>query len=122
MNEQLRRNRDLAVQRFLEGGLRGTLYVTLCADDLLDGDLYWDASPLAFIADQTVLVLDETVATIDGGVLLVCLRELKKLGFSFAVPEDMTPFQSPVFSQRPVVDGAGDSANALQSASSPQLS
>ena len=90
MNEELRRNRDVAVKRFLEGGLHGTLFVTLCADDLLDGDLYWDASPLAFVANQCVLVLDETVATIDGGVLLVCLRELKKLGFSFAVPDDVT--------------------------------
>lgn len=90
MNEELRRDRDLAVKRFLESGLQGTLYVTLCADDLLDGDLYWDASPLAFVAYQCVLVLDETVATIDGGVLLVCLRELKKLGFSFAVPDDVT--------------------------------
>lgn len=89
MNEQLRKNRDLAVKRFLESGLTGTLYVTLCADDLLDGDLYWDASPLAFVAQQCVLVLDDSVATIDGGVLLVCLRELKKLGFSFAVPADM---------------------------------
>jgi hypothetical protein len=96
MNEQLRKNRDRAVQRFLEVGLTGTLYVTLCADDLLDGDLYWDASPLAFVAKQCVLVLDETVATIDGGVLLVSLRELRKLGFSFAVPDDMTAFSSPV--------------------------
>ena len=114
MNEQLRRNRDLAVQRFLQGGLEGTLYVTLCADDLLDGDLYWDASPLAFVANQCVLVLDETVATIDGGVLLVCLRELKKLGFSFAVPDDMTPFQS-VSMQRPMVSGDGDAPKDLHS-------
>jgi hypothetical protein len=121
MNEQLRQNRDRAVQRFLEGGLNGTLYVTLCADDLLDGDLYWDASPLAFIAKQCVLVLDDTVATIDGGVLIVCLRELRKLGFSFAVPDDMSKFQSP-FTQRPVVLGVGDSGNDSQSASSPQLS
>jgi hypothetical protein len=102
MNDQLRKNRDRAVQRFLEGGLTGTLYVTLCADDLLDGDLYWDASPLAFVAQQCVLVLDDTVATIDGGVLLVCLRELRKLGFSFAVPDDMSKFQSPSFTLRPV--------------------
>lgn len=94
MNEELRRNRDLAVQRFLRGGFRGTLYVTLCADDLLDGDLYSDASPLAFVAEQTVLVLDDTIATVDGGVLLVCLRELKALGFSFAVPDDMAAFRS----------------------------
>lgn len=114
MNEQLRRNRDLAVQRFLEGGLQGTLYVTLCADDLLDGDLYWDASPLAFVAKQCVLVLDETVATIDGGVLLVSLRELKKLGFSFAVPDDMTAHHS-VSVQRPIVAGAGDALNELHS-------
>jgi hypothetical protein len=96
MNEQLRQKRDRAVQRFLEGGLRGSLYVTLCADDLLDGDLYWDASPLAFVAQQCVLVLDDTVATIDGGVLLVCLRELRKLGFSFAVPDDMSAFEAAV--------------------------
>jgi hypothetical protein len=96
MNEQLRTNRDLAVKRFLESGLTGTLYVTLSADDLLDGDLYWDASPLAFVANQCVLVLDDTVATIDGGVLLVCLRELRKLGFTFAVPDDMQAFSSPV--------------------------
>lgn len=94
MNEQLRKNRDLSVQRFLESGMTGTLYVTLCADDLLDGDLYWDASPLAFVAKQCVLVLDDTVATIDGGVVLVCLRELKKLGFSFAVPQDMEAFDA----------------------------
>ena len=94
MNEQLRTNRDLAVKRFLESGLKGTLYVTLCADDLLDGDLYWDASPLAFIAKQCVLVLDDSVATVDGGVLLVCLRELRKLGFTFAVPDDMDAYEA----------------------------
>jgi hypothetical protein len=96
MNEQLRNNRDLAVKRFLERGLTGTLHVTLCADDLLDGDLYWDASPLAFIAKQCVLVLDDTVATIDGGTLLVCLRELRKLGFSFAVPDDTDTFAADI--------------------------
>jgi hypothetical protein len=96
MNEQLRQNRDVAVRRFLESGLAGTLHVTLCADDLLDGDLYWDASPLAFIAKQVVLVLDDSVATIDGGALLVCLRELRKLGFSFAVPDDTDALPSPV--------------------------
>lgn len=111
--QQLRKSRDLAVKRFLQEGLEGTLYVTLCADDLLDGDLYWEASPLAYLASQCVLVLDETVATIDGGVLLVCLRELKKLGFCFAVPDDMTPFQSSM--QCPIVSGNGDAVNDLHS-------
>lgn len=80
----------------LEGGLAGTLYVTLCADDLLDGDLYWDASPLAFVAKQCVLVLDDTVATIEGAALTVCLRELKQIGFSFAVPDDMEAYETTV--------------------------
>jgi hypothetical protein len=115
MHELLRQNRDRAVQRFLEGGLTGTLYVTLSADDLLDGDLYWDASPLAFVAKQCVLVLDDTVATIDGGVLLVCLRELRRLGFTFAVPDDMDAFQSDL--QRPVVPGAGESVKSTHSPS-----
>lgn len=114
MDAQLRRNRDRAVQRFLANGLAGTLYIPLCADDLLDADLYWDASPLAFVADRCVLVLDDTVATIDDDVLLICLRELKKLGFSFAVPDDMTPFES-IAMLRPIVSGGGDASNDLRS-------
>lgn len=105
MNERLRRNRDLAVHRFLRSGLAGTLHVRLSADDLLDGDLYWESSPLAFVAKQTVLVLDESVSSIDEGVLIVCLRELKSLGFSFSVVEDDHQSTS---TQRPVFDGVRD--------------
>jgi hypothetical protein len=118
MNEQLRQNRDRAVQRFLAGGLRGTLYVTLCADDLLDGDLYWDASPLAFVANQCVLVLDETVATIEESALLVSLRELKKLGFSFAVPDDMDAFEGAV-TRTAVSTSAARAGTSLRSSLSP---
>ena len=62
--------------------------LTLSAEDLLDGDLY-RSQAFALVAKDVLLLLDDSVETMDVPTLIDCLCDLRAMGFCVARAADV---------------------------------